>query len=199
MARDPYDVLGVPHGASEEEIKTAYRKLAKKYHPDLNPGDASAAQKMNEVNAAYDQIKNPQNYRTQQQQQNPYGSNPYYGSPYGQQSQGDGQGTGDPFEDFFRAWQGDSRQNYYYYYSDQSGDDQNTQRPTRRPFGCGRIILIFLILNMLLSMCAPRRTYYYGYIPDYGSGYSDERQREDSSDQNIPWSYYYGYGTPQNG
>jgi len=60
MVSDPYKVLGVSPNASDEEIKTAYRKLAKKYHPDLNPGDAEAAKKMNEINAAYDQIKNPQ-------------------------------------------------------------------------------------------------------------------------------------------
>ncbi|MEG1536806.1 MAG: J domain-containing protein [Clostridiales bacterium] len=59
MISDPYKVLGVSPTASDDEIKTAYRKLAKQYHPDLHPGDAVAAGKMKELNAAYDQIKNP--------------------------------------------------------------------------------------------------------------------------------------------
>ena len=54
---DPYDILGVSYDASEEEIKAAYRALAKKYHPDVNPGDELAARKMNEINAAYEAIK----------------------------------------------------------------------------------------------------------------------------------------------
>ena len=59
MIEDPYKILGVSPNASDEEIKRAYRALAKKYHPDRNPGDAEAAKKMQQVNAAYEQIKNP--------------------------------------------------------------------------------------------------------------------------------------------
>ena len=57
MINNPYKVLGVPDGASEEECAAAYKKLAKKYHPDLNPDNPAAAAKMAEINAAYDQIK----------------------------------------------------------------------------------------------------------------------------------------------
>ena len=66
MIDDPYKVLGVSPDASDEEIKRAYRRLAKKYHPDLNPGDQEAARKMQEVNTAYEQIKDPEKFRQQQ-------------------------------------------------------------------------------------------------------------------------------------
>ena len=70
---DPYKVLGVSPNASDEDIKKAYRRLAKLYHPDRNPGDATAAKKMQEVNAAYEQIKNPEKAQQSQGGYNPYG------------------------------------------------------------------------------------------------------------------------------
>lgn len=58
MTEDPYKVLGVPPTASDDEIQKAYRRMVKKYHPDVNPGDENAERKMREINAAYDQIRN---------------------------------------------------------------------------------------------------------------------------------------------
>jgi molecular chaperone DnaJ len=51
--RDYYEVLGVDKNADDDSIKKAYRTLAKKYHPDMNPGDSEAEQKFKEVNEAY--------------------------------------------------------------------------------------------------------------------------------------------------
>ena len=100
MIDDPYKVLGVSPDASDEGIKRAYRRLAKKYHPDLNPGDEMAAKKMQEVNAAYEQIKNPE--KAQQSSQGGYGGygGGYYdpfGGAYRQQSYGESQ-TADPYQ-----------------------------------------------------------------------------------------------------
>ena len=102
MIDDPYKVLGVSRDASDEEIKRAYRRLAKKYHPDLNPGDAEAARKMQEVNAAYEQIKDPDKAaQNTSGGYNPYGSGGY--NPFGS-------GGYDPFGSSYRQSSGPSYQ-----------------------------------------------------------------------------------------
>ena len=83
MIDDPYKVLGVSPDASDEEIKRAYRRLAKKYHPDLNPGDKVAAQKMQQVNAAYEQIKNPEKAQPNPGSQGGYSYGSYGYDPFG--------------------------------------------------------------------------------------------------------------------
>jgi len=58
--RDPYEVLGVPRDASADEIKSAYRRLARKYHPDVNPGDSAAEEQFKEVGSAYSVLSDPE-------------------------------------------------------------------------------------------------------------------------------------------
>jgi DnaJ-class molecular chaperone len=69
MPRDPYEVLGVKRDASEDEIKKAYRKLARQYHPDRNPGDKQAEGRFKEVQAAYEIL----NDKTKRQQYDRFG------------------------------------------------------------------------------------------------------------------------------
>src|SRR5438270_6690547 len=80
MPRDYYEVLGVSKDASEEEIKKAYRKLARQYHPDRNPGDKQAETRFKEVQDAYDVLSD----KTKRAQYDRFGfSGPEVGSPGG--------------------------------------------------------------------------------------------------------------------
>lgn len=101
MIADPYSVLGISPNAADEEVTQAYRKLAKKFHPDLNPGDKAAEQKMREINAAYEQIKTGKTGgASYERPDGSYGPQQQSGgSPYGNQ-------YGDPFEDIFSQFFG---------------------------------------------------------------------------------------------
>ena len=89
MIDDPYKVLGLSPDASDEEVKRAYRRLAKKYHPDLNPGDEAAAKEMQRINAAYEQIKNPDKAGSGQSAYGGYDPFRGYRQSYAQQSDSD--------------------------------------------------------------------------------------------------------------
>ncbi len=86
--RDYYEVLGIQKGASEDEIKKAYRSLAKKYHPDLNPGDKEAESHFKEVNEAYE-VLSDSDKRARYDQFGHAGVDPNFGG---------GAGGGNPFQ-----------------------------------------------------------------------------------------------------
>jgi molecular chaperone DnaJ len=86
MAKNYYDILGVKREASEKEIKQAYRRLARRYHPDVNPGDKSAEAKFKEINAAYEVLSD----KEKRQKYNQYGDQWQYADQFartGQQAQ----------------------------------------------------------------------------------------------------------------
>jgi DnaJ-class molecular chaperone len=130
--KDYYTTLGVSKTATDKEIKQAFRKLARKYHPDVNPGDKGAEARFKEVNEANEVLSDPQkrkkydelgaNWRAYENA--PPGANPYAGSPFGGQYSAGGPGGfrtmseeemaemfggdgGDsPFSDFFKTFFG---------------------------------------------------------------------------------------------
>ena len=98
MARDYYDVLGLPKSASDSEIKSSYRKLAMKYHPDRNPGDKKAEDNFKETTQAYEILKDSQKRAAYDQ----YGHAAFSQGSSGSSSGGGfGGGFSDIFEDMF--------------------------------------------------------------------------------------------------
>ena len=98
--RDFYEVMGVPKNATEDEIKKAYRKLAKKYHPDLNPGDKEAEAKFKEVNEAYE-VLSDKDKRARYDQFGHAGVDPNFGGGAGGSPFTGDIDLGDIFNSFF--------------------------------------------------------------------------------------------------
>src|ERR1700676_3566664 len=89
--QDYYELLGISRKATQKEVRQAYRKLARKYHPDLNPGDKSSEEKFKQVQEAYDVLSDTK----KRQMYDQYGfDTPGAGMPPG------GAGPGDPHFDF---------------------------------------------------------------------------------------------------
>lgn len=114
--RDYYEVLGIPRTASEEEIKKAFRHLAKKYHPDANKDDPAAAEKFKEISEAYQVLSNPEKRKlydeyghAAEQMGQGGGGGPFGGGFPGGFGQGDFGGFGDLFEMFFGEAMGGGR------------------------------------------------------------------------------------------
>lgn len=219
--RDPYEVLGVSRNATDEEVAKAYRKLAKQYHPDLNPGDETAAKKMSEINDAYDRIKRgdtktnygPSGYNPGSYSQGSYG--PYYS--YG----GNGYEDFDEFWKWFTQQAAQQRANRAKQYP--TSQRTTYTEPRRKRHGClrlvGYLILINVILNVLLfriGACTTRHLFYpaAGPTSSYSEQYEyeftypytrqgnpfggDASQGEDSNSaseqDNNPWGWYEFHG-----
>lgn len=176
MAKNPYTVLGVSENATDEEIRAAYRRLAKQYHPDLNPNDPTTAAKMNDVNVAYDQIKTAEKraaYRESARQQS-------YHQQYGYGA--------DPFQTYYQNGQG-------YYGGSYTGGSQNDgneppfgwssifeeeQRRSVNPYRLRglRLLLLFISFMMVLlfTRCVFNGCLYTCYYPLFGSADSETEQ-----------------------
>ena len=158
MTSDPYKVLGVSPNASDDEIQKAYRRLVKKYHPDVNTGDENAEKKMREINAAYDQIRNIREGKASYGGQN---GNPY-GNPYGNAGNGGGGYYGGfSWEDIFGSGFGG--------YSQQQ--EATTELTAARNYiNAGHYREALNVLNSVDSSQRNARWYYFHALANYGIG-----------------------------
>ena len=144
--QDPFETLGVSRSSSDEDITAAYRRLARQYHPDRNPGDKAAEEKMKEVNAAYDAVRDIR-----------AGKRPDPGSAGFSEAGPNGSGAGPSYGTYGAAWgfpfgafygqtgpggpaDGPAYSGFHFY--------TERPRPRRMPLFF-RILLFFLALRLL--------------------------------------------------
>ena len=179
---DPYEVLGLSPGASDDEVKKAYRALAKKYHPDANPGDKVAEQKMKDINAAYDMIINKK-YKASSG--NPFTGGGQSQSYYGSSRTGQGPQQGyaeyadeDPFDfsgfgfgPFSAFFYGDpnAQTGYTNAYASGAGDTPDLARARERILARDYAGAL-RVLNAIQLRDRNARWYYYSAIANEGAG-----------------------------
>lgn len=163
---DLYQVLGISKTASQSEIKSAYRKLAVKYHPDKNPGDKAAEEKFKQITAAYD-VLSDETKRRQYDSYGTYASSDAYGSQgtgtygygnYGWGQNGTWQGqwnhggwqaeTQDDYNDAFNQWFNYARQNQ----TNSNGYTFYSQRSEPRTKGESIIYIVQKIAILLIGL-----------------------------------------------
>ncbi|MBQ7107432.1 MAG: molecular chaperone DnaJ [Clostridia bacterium] len=136
--RDYYEVLGVDKGASEDELKKAYRKAAKKYHPDLNPGDAEAERNFKEVNEAYE-VLSDSDKRARYDQFGHAGVDPNFGAGGG----GGYGGYGGGFGGFDFGDLGDLGDIFGSFFGGGGGSRRNPNAPRRGSDTSAHVIISF--------------------------------------------------------
>jgi len=182
MVTDPYKVLGISQGASQDEIKRAYRRKAKENHPDLHPDDPNAERRMNEINEAYDMLMNPDKYanrRSQQSYRSDQGSSGYgstgggYSSGYGNQrsqQQGYGGWSSDffGFDDLF-GFGGNGFSGSVQPPHEQPGDSPQI-RQVIRDINQHQYSAALMRLQNIVSVSRNARWYYLSGVANYGNG-----------------------------
>lgn len=138
---DPYAVLGVSSTATDEEISKAYKRLARQYHPDLNPGNAAAEAKMKEINSAYEAIRDIRS-----------GKKAYAGtsSSYGGYARGQRayESRGSSYTDPFEAYRNTYGGRYYEY----DLNDLFGRRSEKRSFGFFDILRSFIRVSLIMTL-----------------------------------------------
>ncbi len=123
---DPYGVLGVRPDATDAEIAKAYKRLAKRYHPDLNPDNAAATARMGQINQAYDEIKRRRQSGNRSQS-----------------APGGAYAADDPFKDYYQSYRRTATPDY--------GDEYRyTHAPS--PFRMAAVVLLAVLLLRLFAV-----------------------------------------------